>query len=674
MQGRGDLLQTGKRIFSFARITLAIAGLAVLALVCVLVLPLLVPSADLRHAATAAISAATGREPVISGEPALKLLPSPRLVLGKVTFPLPAGQALDAENVVTRLRIWPLFSGRAEVADVTLERPTLILIRPEAGPDDPSASVLARLGETTLAKTAAAMLPLMARADLPELRITSGTIAVRAPSGLTEELIGGIMASLDHSGDRKGIALSLELEWRDVPVSGTLVMDDAQAFLSGTQVPTHLTLSAAGSALRFRGIAALGSAPSAEGQLNVESPSLRRLLGWIGVPAPARSGFGPFSLAARANLEAGTLSLANARVELDGNPGEGALLAKLSGPRPQVQGTLAADTFSLEPYGRISLLNAHGTGWDRTPIDLSPLDTFDLDLRLSAAEVKSEASVFTTVAASAVLSGGRMVLAVGQANGWGGLIRATMGLAVPGRLRTGTLPAGGTVQVEAELTDINLETALADIAGIRQLGGRGDLQLDLRGEGRNVYDMAQNLSGSIVLAGDGGALVGFDVPQALQRIERRPLGGGVDARGGRTAFNTLNARIAIRNGTATVQQLEIEGRQARVALSGTAVLALRELDLSGRAALLAPQRREAAPTPARDPDTTGKIAEDKRPVRLEMPFTVRGSWEQPVILADPQSLLERSGAAQSLMEAVRQRSDAALDPAAPAEPAAARSN
>ena len=677
------VLRSVARIRAYGKVlAIGFAGAGVLVVLCLLALPLLVPSAELRHAATAAITAATGQAPVISGEPTVRLLPSPRVLLGKVSFPLPAGQTLDAEDVVTRLRLWPLIAGRAEVADVTLQRPTLVLTRNgDAAPPvarsargPAPAAPLSQLGQSTLLKAAAAMLPLMAKSDLPDLRVVDGTIAVRSPSGLTEELIGGIVASLDRSGNRSGISLAVDLHWRDRPVSIALLVDDTRNFLAGTAVPTRFTLASDGSNLRFRGNAALGDRPEADGMLSAETPSLRQLLEWVGTTAPLQNGFGATNLSARIGLEGATLTLADARIELDGNRGEGALLMQLSGGRPLIQGTLAADSFSLDPYGRIQLMNAHGSGWNRAPIDLALLDAFDLDLRLSAGQVSGERSVFTTVAASAVLSAGRMVLAVGQANGWGGLIRASATLTAPGRLNTGTMPYGAGIQADADLTDVDLEKALDDIAGLKRLEGQGTLQIDLKGEGHSIYDIAQNLSGSVQLTGDGGYLVGFDVPQALQRIERRPLAGGVDVRGGRTAYTQLNARIAGRNGTADLQQIEIEGRQIRVFMAGTAAVAPREFDLSGRAMLLGPPLRDPPAAPPADADgPTGRVGErgeKRRAATLDLPFTVRGSWDNPSIMVDPQSLLERSGAAQSLMDAVRRRTDAVLNPVngAPATP------
>jgi len=655
---------------------IAVGALAVLALAAAAVVPLLVPAGELRRAAEAAIAATTGRPAVITGEPTLRILPSPRLVLGKVTFALPEGHALDADGVITRLDLWPLLTGHAEIADVTLIRPTLILTRGAAGqPADPAPSgngrtfapISAWFGEAGPARRAVALLPLLARADLPELRIIGGTIALRAQSGLTEELIGGIMGTLDRVQDGRGVVLDLALQWRDVPVSATLAVDDAKAFLSGTLAPARLNVSSDGAFLRYRGRAALGPSPSAEGEVTVESRSLRSFITWLGYEAPTSGGFGPLSATARVGTDEGALSLFDARVELDGNRSEGALRVAFSGSRPLLQGTFAADDFSLDPYGRPRLMTRDGRRWDTDTIRLGWLNTVDLDLRLSAAQVTADKSVFTTVATSAVLSSGRLVLALGQANGWGGTLRAAATLTP----RAEGDHSGATVLFDADFTDIALDKALSDIAGLRWLEGTGNLQMELKGEGRSILDIAQSLSGDLTLKGDGGYLLGFDVPQALQRIERRPLAGGVDARGGRTPYTKLFTRIAVRKGVAEIGTLEVLGRQVRISLAGAAAIGPRELDLSGRAVLLGPAT--AAATTAKTATgqdasaTTGSTSAPPQEERVDLPFTIRGSWDNPSILADPQSLLERSGAAQPLMDAVRHRTGVDLRPlAAPA--------
>ncbi|MFS8038237.1 AsmA family protein [Xanthobacter sp. AM11] len=611
------------------------------------ILPFAVPAEELRRAAVQALAGSTGQRVVIQGEPALRLFPSPRMVLGKVSFPLPAGQSLDADNVVARLNLWHLMAGDVDIADVTVEHPTLVLTGEGATP-------------------ALAVAPLLASAERPTLRLVDGTIAWRSASGLTQELVSGIDASFERIRTGHGFALSAVFDWRDVRVTSTLAMDDAAAFLSGTPTPTRLLVSTDGATGRLRGRAALihrasDTAPPLlgfDGEVTGEADSLRDLLAWMGSGAPTPGGFGPFALAATLAVENGDISLTKATLDLDGNRGDGGLLISFAGSRPVVQGTFATDRVNLAPYGGFRLTSDDGRSWSRAPLDLSWLDSFDLDLRLSAAAVTADQTAFSTVAASAVLSGGRLVLALGEARVWGGALRAALTLA-PGPAETARPGVSGVrLQLEAEATDVDLHRALEEMAGMRRLEGIGTLQLDVEGAGRSVYDLARNLSGTAGISASDGYLLGLDAAQMLQRIERRPLSAGNDARGGRTGFSQMSSRISIERGMGKVEEMRLESRQVRIEMQGAISIAARDLDLSGRAALVPAAAAKAAGVAATaGVGTAGGGTASGEVVGL--PFSVRGGWDTPIILADPLSLIERSGAGQSLIEAVRSRAGGA---------------
>jgi AsmA protein len=70
-------------------------------------------------------------------------------------------------------------------------------------------------------------------------------------------------------------------------------------------------------------------------------------------------------------------------------------------------------------------------------------------------------------------------------------------------------------------------------------------------------------------------------------------------------------------------------------LAGVASIPDRDLDLKGTAALVAAAKPGAAP--------------------FELPFIVQGSWDDPIMLPDPEALIQRSGAAAPLLNAVRDR-------------------
>ena len=110
---------------------------------------------------------------------------------------------------------------------------------------------------------------------------------------------------------------------------------------------------------------------------------------------------------------------------------------------------------------------------------------------------------------------------------------------------------------------------------------------------------------------------------------------------------------------ANIEDVRMEGQSVGLALAGSASIPERDLDLRGTASLLAIS-------------TSGTAAP-----AFELPFMVQGSWDDPIILPDPQSRIQRSGAAQPILDAVRSRRDPVrsaierLTGAAPAEPSPA---
>jgi len=95
----------------------------------------------------------------------------------------------------------------------------------------------------------------------------------------------------------------------------------------------------------------------------------------------------------------------------------------------------------------------------------------------------------------------------------------------------------------------------------------------------------------------------------------------------------LNISLKFSDGTATADNVQIDGPATRLTLSGTASVPSREYDLKGVASLVS---------------ATNAASE------FDLPFVVQGPWEDPLIFpADPVSLIKRSPVAAPLLDAVK---------------------
>ena len=395
---------------------------------------------------------------------------------------------------------------------------------------------------------------------------------------------------------------------------GDIGLSDFVAALVGDSSGLKVRLS--GAPIKFAFDGTISSRPTLrmEGTLATDSASLRDTLRWAVRRTPPGGGFGRFALKAQTSVTGGNISLSAVNVELDGNVGEGALTFAAGG-RQMIQGTLATEVLDLTPYmSTTRLLTSGDRSWERVPIVLDGLGGVDVDMRLSAARVAMGGARLGRTAVAANLRDGNFTVTVGESEAFGGLVRGSFGLAPAS-------PAGANVKAQMQFSDVDLDQCLGELFGLRRLEGKGTLGFAIDSSGESVYGLTKALNGTATLTSRKGAIVGLNVEQLLQRLERSPLSGGNELRSGKTPYDQLAVNLKIVQGTVNVDDVHIEGPALRLGLGGSASIPARDLDLTGTAALLS-----AAAGAGSEPVAA-----------FELPFVVRGPWDDPLMLPDPQN-------------------------------------
>jgi AsmA protein len=608
------------------RLGLAVLALAVIGVGALVILPFLMPADAVREAVQAEIRAVTGLDPVLRGGASVSLFPTGTVSFDDVSLgdSRTGAPALTAERVVARLRFFPFLTGRIEISDVSLVRPTIAVIFNSDHSSNWSGHI------ETLAQN---LKPSPGRtASFSEIRIEDGTVILRDEAYKIIETLTNVEFALAWPSISRSFAATGRFAWHDEPIDATFSFTDFVAALQGDRSGLKIRLAGAPFKFAFDGYISHRPTLKMEGTLVADSASLRETLRWAGLPPPPGGGFGRFALKAQTNVVGGTIGLSSVNVELDGNAGEG-VLAFTNDGRRTLQGTLAAEGLDLTPYvSTVRLLTGGERGWDSKPIALDGFEGIDVDLRLSAARVTMANARLGRTAVATNLRGGNLTVAVGESQAFGGVVKGTFALAKS--------PAGADFKAQLQFSDIDLEQCLGEMFGIRRLEGKGNLGFAIDSSGSSVYDLTKTLNGTAGLTSRKGAIAGFNVEQLLRRIERRPLSGGGEFRTGKTPYETLIVNLKITQGTANVEDVRMEGPSVGLALTGSASIPARELDLRGTASLMSSTAGGAnAPVPA-----------------FELPFMVQGPWDDPIMLPDPQSRILRSGAAQPLLDAVRNRS------------------
>lgn len=609
-------VSTGFRRLGFVLLALAAAAAGVLTTAGYLISPDAV-----RTEVLSGIRSATGLDPILRGKTAVSLFPKGSVSFADVVLGDPKQPALTAERLTARLRFFPLLIGRVEIADVSLERPIISIDLEPDGKSNWSGLIaaLARNQKPNAERGVAAF---------SEMRIDDGTVVLRNHEHKIVETLSRMDLSLAWPSISKSFGATGRFVWHDEPVDASMTLADFPAALVGNRSGLKLRLAATPMKAAFEGSISVMPTLKIEGTLAADAASLRAAMIWTGQNSPPGGGFGRFAIKAQTNVVGGNIGLSSANVELDGNSAEGVLTFATDG-RKTLQGTLAADTLDLTPYvSTVRLLAANQHEWSNTRIVPDGLSGIDFDLRLSAAKVVAANATFGRTAIGANLRAGHLTVTVGEAQAYGGVIKGSLGLA--------NFDSGVEIKSQMQFTDVDLESCLGQLFGLHRVEGKGNLSFNVEGSGESVLAVTRTLNGGASLTGQKGALAGLDVEQLLRRLERRPLSGGGEFRSGSTPYDKIAATLKIVQGTISVDTLQIESSAVRLALAGSASIPLRELDLKGTAGLVTASRTGAAP--------------------FELPFIVQGSWDDPIMLPDAEALIRRSGAAQPLLDAVRERS------------------
>jgi AsmA protein len=600
------------------RLGILVAGLIAAGVVALSAGSFLISPDVARDAVKAQIRAVTGLDPVLRGPVEVSLFPTGTVSLADVMLGEDQGHSspMVAERLVAHLRFLPLLLGRIEIADIALDRPHIAVQIDADGQSNWS---------PLLASLARGLTPVGRTVSFSEIRINGGTLSVRDAERDLVENMSDVELSLAWPSISKSFGATGRFVWRNEPVEASVTISDFLAALSGDTSGLKLRLSGAPLRIAFEGV--MNNRPSfkVDGTLSAEAPSLREALRWTGdTPLPG-GGFGRFTLKAKANMVGGAMALSGVNLELDGNAAEGVLTYAANGRRTW-QGTLAAEELDLTPYvSTIRLLTTNAREWDRMPIALDGLTGFEIDLRLSAGKVTIGRAKVGRTAVAASLRGGKLLVTVGESQAFNGVIKGSLAIAKS--------ETGADVRSEMQFTDVDLDSCLGELFGLRRLEGKGNVSFLLEGAGASVMNLTRTLGGTVTVTAQQGALTGINVEQMLRRLERRPLSGGGDVRNGRTPYERLNVVLKIANGAVTVEDASVDGAAVKIALTGAASIPARDLDLKGSASLL----------------------NGPNDVAFELPFVVNGTWDDAFPLPDPASLIRRSGAAAPLLDAVRDK-------------------
>ncbi|HEY3624317.1 MAG TPA: AsmA-like C-terminal region-containing protein [Roseiarcus sp.] len=502
---------------------------------------------------------------------------------------------LSAPAARLNLSLIDLLRGRFIPTGVTLVSPTVTIDvdrPPFAGAAGGSA------GPASVARRALA--------PLASLSLSNGVLRLVSAKRGVDTLIDNVRGRFDGLTIGDQLRFNLSAVWRKTPITVAGALNDPETAAKGAPSPMVLALDSPLAKLAFGGSLAIGDKPSADGDLTASIPSIAALASFLNAQPPPVLAVNDIAITAKVKGAADSLTLGDATLTSAGQTLEGALAISDAGGRPAISGTLAAETLALKPLlGQPERVFDPSGGWSTKPFAFAAPRTFDLDLRLSAAHLDVYGLPLADAAASVIVADGKLSMTLIEAATYGGRLQGEVSAAYVGR--------DLAVSARGELVDADLGAVIADF-GQHVMTGTGRAQFAVEASGASPAAAVASLSGTASVEAADGSILGVNLEEALRRSRRRPIEVERDMRLGGTAFDKVDASLALDDGRARVRRAVMTSHGVTAELAGLIDLIAKSWSLQVNAV---------------QTDAAGQESQDAAHLTLD----VAGPWSQSTIRA-----------------------------------------
>src|SRR5271156_799802 len=296
-----------------------------------------------------------------------------------------------------------------------------------------------------------------ALAPLTSLSLSNGVLRLVSAKRGVDTLIDNVQGRFDGLAIGDQLRFNLSAVWRNTPIAVAGALNDPETAAKGAPSPMVLALDSPLAKLAFGGSLALGDQRSVDGDLTASIPSIAALASFLDARPPAVLAANDITITAKVKGAADSLTFGDATLTSAGQPFEGAIAISEAGGAPAISGTLAAETLALEPLlGPPERVFDPSGRWSTRPFAFAPLQSFALDLRLSAAHLDAYGLKLTDAAASAIVADGKLSATLMEGAAYGGSLQGEVGAAYVGR--------NLKFSARGELADADLGAAIADFA------------------------------------------------------------------------------------------------------------------------------------------------------------------------------------------------------------------
>ncbi len=480
---------------------------------------------------------------------------------------------LEAKQATIGVRLLSLLSGSPEISEFVLQNPDIILERNAQG------EVNWTLGTSddesgTKEKARGTFTDKVNDLKLGNVRISEGQITYRRPGKsritLRDANLTLSISSLYQPSSAKG-----SFVYNDEPVQLDLDISTLANLREGGNASVEISAVFVETDIVAQLQVSSKDKLAYSGPLSLDTPSIRRVLNWLGRPISSEYGIENLNLSGNATGDHNSINFEQANLAFDQISGQGSIGANWGTARTKLSGDLTLERLDLRPYVTAPerLEGAGVSPWSREKLNFSNLRAFDMDFSVTTQKFLIREFDIDNTAVDFTIKNGlldaklnSMVLYEGTGSG---------NLTLDATRSTPRLSAS------FRLTNMTARRFLTDAIRLDRLDGIGDLSFNLTSRGATQYDLMKGLDGEGTYKVRDGSIIGFDFLKFAYKIGVFATGGykpsedGVD----RTAFTAFEADFNVRNGVVTTDDISLLSPLFRLSGNGTINLPPQTLDI-----------------------------------------------------------------------------------------------
>jgi len=513
------------------------------------IIPFLVSTDAIRLRLARDLSTWTGYNVQLRESPHISIFPSLQASLSDVTLTDAADSStplMDARRIEVDLSLYDALLGRVRFSETRIINPRFTIDEPVKTVAGFFTSLSRSEGTLGIAIREAQSLveqnpekpdssQLLAQ-PFGRILIERGTLVYpSSENGKTGE-ITDINAVINWPESTRSAALHASGRWHEALTSLTINADQALLLMGGGTSPLRISVNSSRGGITFTGTARFSHNFLLNGRLASRSPGWNQSMAWIGKSKLFGANItAPVVWESSLNAQSEHIELNDIVFTLGNDSARGALEIAFQNNMPATTGSLAFETLDLNQI--IPALFPD----NQASIDLSFLDRFGLDLRLSTSRTVIQNISMSNLAASIQIRNGRLVFDIGNAQIFGGMAQINIQLQRNQKSIT---------ELESRLSASNLDLDLLQQALNRKsvLSANANLTVTLQSSFSQWVDFLHNARGSLAFDLGQGTLTNFNMNDIIEHIRAAETFSLETAENKSFKFDKVNGKAAIESG------------------------------------------------------------------------------------------------------------------------------